>query len=602
MKATRRFGHVLVAAIFTLGILLSAGATIYAADFTGKKITAVSVTGNATVPESQIMAVVKVKPGDTFAPETIQQDMRSIYELGSFFDVVANFTEVPEGVKVIYTVMENPALKEIVFKGNTKVTSDKLQSLMTVKQGTVLNSKALNDDARAMEQYYHDQGYILARVSDVNMSPGGVLTITINEGMLEGIVIKGNDKTKTNVITREIKVKPGEPFNVKDAKRSMQKVYNTGYFEDVNMKLNPGREPNGVLLEADVVEQKTGTFTVGGGYSQADGLIGIIELGDTNFKGTGDKVKVHYEFGGKDQAHNYILSYAKPWLDDKQTSAGFSIFNTTYQYDDYGMGDVGGKNSDVRSTYDRKAQGFTFNIGRPQGDYIQNNIIFKREKDTDTLWVQGVDYLKDADNQDDAATQGPHYQFMKLHPDWYKNNFGLTQSVALQRFYDTRDNVFAPTEGMRVGLTAEFAGRFLGGDFDYNKYTFDGSKYLKVGHEQVLAFRLQAGAATGQLPDAGKYSVGGIDSLRGYDEMEFRGSKMVTASAEYRFPIVKKVQGVIFTDVGNAWDDGASNDSMHLKSSVGVGINVNTPLGPIRLDYARGDQGGKLQFGFGGQF
>jgi outer membrane protein insertion porin family len=78
----------------------------------------------------------------------------------------------------------------------------------------------------------------------------------------------------------------------------MQKVYNTGYFEDVNMKLNPGKEPNSVVLEATVVEQKTGTFSIGGGYSEADGLIGIIEVGDNNFRGTGDKVKIHWEFGG----------------------------------------------------------------------------------------------------------------------------------------------------------------------------------------------------------------------------------------------------------------------------------------------------------------
>jgi len=601
MKATRRYGHLLLAVIFSLGILLSAGAPIYAADYTGKKITAVSVTGNATVPESQILMAVKTKPGDTFDPEKIQQDMRAIYELGSFFDVVTNFSEVPEGVKVTYTVMENPALKEVVVKGNTKVSTDKLKSMLTVKQGNVLNSKILNDDARAMEQYYHDQGYILARVSDVAMSPGGVLTVTINEGMLEGIMIKGNDKTKTNVITREIKVKPGEPFNVKDAKRSMQKVYNTGYFEDVNMKLNPGREPNAVVLEADVTEQKTGTFTVGGGYSQSDGLIGIIELGDSNFKGTGDKVKVHYEFGGKDDAHNYIFSYTKPWLDDKQTSIGASLFNTTYQYNDYGMADVGGKNSDIRSTYDRKAQGFSVSLGRPQGEYIQNNITFKREKDTYLDYVSGpVNYLLPAGSAQPDPVNGN--AFMAMHPDWLVQNFGLTQSVALQRVYDTRDNVFAPTEGGRIALTTEFAGHFLGGDFAYNKYTFEGSHYLKIGSQQVLALRLQGGFATGSLPDAGKYAVGGIDTLRGYDDLEFKGSKMVTATAEYRFPIVKKVQGVVFSDIGNAWDDGASNTQMRLKASVGVGLNVNTPLGPIRLDYARGDQGGKVEFGFGGQF
>jgi outer membrane protein insertion porin family len=116
-----------------------------------------------------------------------------------------------------------------------------------------------------------------------------------------------------------------------------------------------------------------------------------------------------------------------------------------------------------------------------------------------------------------------------------------------------------------------------------------------------VALRVQAGYGTGALPDAGKYAVGGIDSLRGYDDLEFKGSKMMVATAEYRFPIVKKVQGVIFTDVGNAWD-GDGYKLSGLKMGVGVGVNVNTPLGPIRLDYARGDQGGKMEFGFGGQF
>ncbi|MDR3561804.1 MAG: BamA/TamA family outer membrane protein [Negativicutes bacterium] len=590
MRATIRVRHLFVAAIFTIGILLSAGAPIYAADFTGKTVTAVSVTGNATVPESKIMAAVKVKPGEPFAPEKVQQDMRAIYELGSFFDVVANFTEVPEGVKITYTVMENPTLKEVVIKGNTKVSTDKLKSLLTVTPGNVLNSKTVNDDARAIEQYYHDQGFILARVNDVAMSPGGVLTLSINEGMLEGIIVKGNDKTKTNVITREMKIKPGEPFNAKDAKRSMQKVYNTGYFEDVNMKLNPGKEPNGVVLETDVVEQKTGTFSVGGGYSQANGLIGIIELGDNNFQGTGDKAKIHWEFGGKDHAKSYSLGYTKPWLDENQTSVGFTIFNQTYEYNDYGLN---GNNRTLRSTYDRKSQGFNITVGRPQGEYIQNFVTLKRERDTDQGYETGpVNYL---------APAGDPYYDANYNADWLKKNFGLTQSVALSRTYDTRDNIFNATEGKKVSLTTEFAGGAFGGDFNYQRYTFEGNQYFKVGSQQTVAVRLTAGYGAGGVPDGGKYLVGGIDTLRGYDDGEFKGNKMLTGTAEYRFPIVKKVQGVIFGDIGNAWDGGGYKLT-DLKASVGVGISITTPLGPMRVNYARGDQGGMTQFGFGGQF
>ena len=79
----------------------------------------------------------------------------------------------------------------------------------------------------------------------------------------------------------------------------MERLYNLGYFEDVNMKLLPGTEgDHNVSVEIDVIEQKTGIVTVGAGYSDSDGMVGIFELGDTNFRGTGDKVNLHWEFGG----------------------------------------------------------------------------------------------------------------------------------------------------------------------------------------------------------------------------------------------------------------------------------------------------------------
>ncbi|MDR7866209.1 MAG: BamA/TamA family outer membrane protein [Sporomusaceae bacterium] len=592
MKARRHFGHLLLSAVIALGIVLGSAAPSHAADLTGKRVTAVSVSGNTSVPDGDIMAVVKLKPGDTLSADKVQQDLRAIYELGNFFDVVSNFTEVPEGVKVVYTVMENPALKDIVVKGNSKVSTAKIKSMLTVNTGKVLNTKALNENARIIETYYHDQGYVLARVSDVAMTPGGVLTITINEGMLEGITVKGNEKTKTYVITREMKVKPGDTFNVKDARRSMQKVYNLGYFEDVNMKLNPGKQPNSVILETNVVEQKTGVFSIGGGYSQSDGLVGIIELGDNNFRGTGDKAKIHWEFGGSgNDGRNYELSYTRPWLDSKQTSAGISLYNMTNEYSDYGG--TGYSYNQVRSTYDRKRRGFDLTLGRPQGEYVTNYITLRNRRDDYVKFVSGpVDYK--------AAAGGSNYD-ANYNDQYLRDNFGLTRSITLSRVLDSRDNVFNPTEGTRFLVMAEFAGKGLGGDFSFNKYTVEDRNYFKVGREQVIAVRLMAGYADGRMPDSGKFYVGGSDTLRGYNDEQFKGNKMLAATAEYRFPVVKKVEGVVFGDLGNAWDgEGYKLDD--LKTSIGVGVRVTTPLGPIRLDYARGKDGGKAHFSFGGQF
>jgi len=583
MKTEKSYGYILLVAMFSLSVLFASLVPVYAADPTGKLITKVAVTGNSAIAESAIMEAVKVKPGEVVTAEKIKQDLQTIYEMGYFFDVISNFNEVPEGIEVIFTVMENPILQDIVIKGNTKITVDKLMSILTVKKGDILNSKVLNTNVRAMEQYYHDQGYILTKISDVAMSPGGVLTITINEGMVEAIQIKGNEKTKEYVITREMKLKPNQPFNVKDAKRSMEKVYNLGYFEDVNMKLNPGKEPNGIVFETTVVEQKTGRFTVGGGYSKADGMIGIIELGDDNFRGTGDKVKLHWEFGGKGSNKNYEVSYNRPWLDSKQTSLGFSVYDMTNEYSDYE------DNGDTRATYDKKRKGFDITLGRPQGEYVQNYITLKQRKDSYMEYVSGANYLD------------PNDPFIQDNPNYLKDNFGLTRSVALMRVYDSRDNVFSPTEGKRTALTAEFAGKGLGGDFDYNKFTAEARSYLKVGHSQILALRGTIGYATGKMPDSGRYAVGGSDTLRGYRDDQFKGSKMLAATAEYRFPVANKVEGVFFTDIGKAWT-GEGYKLNDLEGSIGVGVRVNTPVGPVRVDFAKGGQGARTHFSFGGQF
>ncbi len=580
MKIPKNYKHILLAAIFSISLIFSVTAPAYAADPTGKTVTSITVTGNTTVPEATVMGAVKLKPGEVLTADKVKQDMQAIYELGTFFDVVSNFNQVPEGVQVVYTVMENPVLQEIIIKGNTKVSSDKLSSMLTVKTGSILNSKELNENVRSIETYYRDQGYILTKVSDVAMGTGGVLTITINEGMLEGIEVKGNEKTKTNVITREMKLKPNQPFNVKDAKRSMQKVYNLGYFEDVNMKLNPGKEPNAIVLETTVVEQKTGRFSIGGGYSKSDGMIGIIELGDDNFRGTGDKVKLRWEFGGSASNKNYEVSYTRPWLDDKQTSLGFSFYDMTNEYNDYD------DDGNTKATYDKRRKGFDITLGRPQGEYTQNYITLKQRKDQYVEWVSGDNYLTD-----------PQY----IANDYLKNNFGTTRSISLMRVYDSRDNVFSPTEGNRVALTAEFAGKALGGDFNFNKYTAETRNYLKVGRAQVVALRGTVGYADGKMPDSQRFAVGGSDSLRGYRDDQFKGNKMLAATAEYRFPIAKKVEGVAFTDVGKAWQ-GEGYKLKDLEASVGVGIRVSTPIGPIRLDYAQGGQGGRTHFSFGGQF
>lgn len=591
MNTEKRLRAFALATSFAVANILTTVPPAHAADFTNKAVTSISVSGNETVQTDNILAVLKLKAGDSFSAETIKEDMRAIYALNAFYDVQANFIEVPEGITVIYSVIEKKPISSIHFTGNVHITTDQLQTLVADLQGKPIDSETLTAKSQAIEQYYHDQGYILAKVSDIAMNESGNITVSINEGLIESIIVKGNDKTKSNVILRELNFKTQEPFNAKIAKRSMQKIYNLGFFEDVNIKLNPGKAPNAVDVEITVVEKKTGTFSIGGGYSASDGLAAELGLGDSNFKGTGNNVNVSFSHSLSGiTGTSWNLSFTNPYIDDKKTSFSVSLFNTVGEYSDYGLN---GDNTTLRSTYYRRSRGFNLTLGRPQGDYIKNYITLTKRKDSYLEYVSGpINYLA-TDETDDTYNS-------IYNTDYLNNNFGDVHSITLAKVYDTRDNIFAPTEGRRFSLTSEFAGRALGGEFDFNKYVFDGRQYFKVGSKQVLALRVTAGSATGTLPDASKFSIGGIDTLRGYEDDEFKGQKMFTATAEYRYPIVKKVQGVVFTDAGNAWD--GSYKLSDLNYSAGTGLRIDTPLGAIRLDYGYGKEGGRTHFSFGTQF
>ena len=575
----------MIVACFLMAIMMSAPALAAPPaegppqELTGKNVAFVDVAGTINIKPEAILAATRLKPGDLWTPDKVRQDLRLIYELGTFSDVTADFSLLPEGVKVVYNVKENPVLKGIVIQGNQKVSKDKLLPLVTVKTGEVLNSKTVAANLRAVEEYYKGQGYILAKTGDVNFSPEGVLTVKINEGIVEDIIVKGNTKTKSYVVTREMRTKKGQPFNSKDARRSMQKLYNLGFFEDVNLKLQPGKQPGGTVLEVTVVEQKTGTFSIGGGYSNADGLVGIITLSDKNFRGTGDTASIHWEFGGKTSAAgNYSVTYLRPWLDSKQTSLGITIYNMTNQYSDFN------DDGSDKATYNRRYGGVDLTFGRPANDYITHFVTFKNRRDDYVDYVSGQDYRTIPDG--DATS--------------IKNNFGLTRSITLSRVFDSRDSIANPSEGTRYSLSAEIAG--LGGDFTFNKYRGEVRHYWKVGKSQVVAARGVMGYGTGNIPYMQKFAAGGIDTLRGYRDDQFKGNRLFASTLEYRFPIVKRVQAALFVDIGNSWQSDSFDLIKDLKTGIGMGVRLVTPFGPVRVDYATGNQGGRVHFSFGGQF
>ncbi len=569
------------------------------AQYLGKTITKQMVTGSTVLSEEEVLAVLKTKPGMELTEIGLSEDLGAIYDMGWFYDLRPEFKEVPEGVQVIYHVLENPTYSKLNLVGNTVIDKQKINALFNLEEGTVVNLKDINRRVLKLEEEYRQAGYILARVTDVHMDQDGTLNLTVNEGTVEDFKVKGNVKTKDYVITREMRLKKGQPFNAKDARRSMQRIYNLGYFEDVNVKLNPGKEPNSVEVEISVVEMNTGTFGIGAGYSSADGFVGMISIGDKNFRGIGDRINIRWEFGGEDNK-NYDFSYTRPWLDDKETMATIQLYDITNEYADYNI------DGDEIARYDKKRRGQELTLSRrTEDEFISNYITIKNRDDIYKGEADG--YEKDPDQYYEQQFNNNNRYWEDYYPKDYKErrkeNFGVTRSITVGRVLDSRDNIYDPHEGKRISYSIEHAG-FMGGDFDFTKFTADYRYYYRAGGESVWALNLGAGYADGDMPLSQRFSMGGSDTLRGYEDDQFRGNSMVKATLEYRFPIVKKVQGVLFTDNGYAWDNRFEDefDFGLIKNSFGVGLRINSPLGPVKLDYGYGDDGGKFHFSFGGQF
>ena len=573
------------------------------AQYLGKTITKQSVTGSTVLSEEEVLAVVKTKPGMELTEIGLSEDLGAIYDMGWFYDLRPEFKEVPEGVQVTYHVLENPTYSKLNLVGNTVIDKQKINGLFNLEEGSVVNLKDINRRVLKLEEEYRQAGYILARVTDVHMDQDGTLNLTVNEGIVEDFKVKGNVKTKDYVVTREMRLKKGQPFNAKDARRSMQRIYNLGYFEDVNVKLNPGKEPNSVEVEIAVVEMNTGTFGIGAGYSNADGFVGMISIGDKNFRGTGDRVNIRWEFGGEDNK-NYDFSYTRPWLDEKETMATINLYDITNEYADYNI------DGDEIARYDKKRRGQELTLSRrAEDEFISNYITLKNRDDIYEGEADGYEGDRDQYYEDQfhpQSGQGSSYwrdYYPQTAAERRKENFGVTRSVTLGRVLDSRDNIYDPHEGKRISYSIEHAG-FMGGDFDFTKFTADYRYYYRAGGESVWALNLGAGYADGDMPLSQRFSMGGSDTLRGYEDDQFRGNSMLKATLEYRFPIVKKVQGVLFTDNGYAWDKRHEDefDFGLIKNSFGVGLRINSPLGPVKLDYGYGDDGGKFHFSFGGQF
>ncbi|MDK2896089.1 MAG: outer membrane protein insertion porin family [Candidatus Atribacteria bacterium] len=526
-------------------------------------VVAIRVEGNEKISTNLILSAVSLSLKEPFNQEKVQNDVKAIYELGYFSRVWVETKEYPDGIEVIYKVEELPVVKEIQISGNTAIEDSLIQEAMILSPGQVMNWQILQNDFERIRALYSDNGFLITGIDQIDFSPEGILSFSIREGIIEDVRFEGLEKTKEYVVRRELVFEPPIVFDFAEVTKSIQAIYDLGFFKDISMKLEPGSDVDHVIVKVSVVEESTGEAAVGVGYNTEDGWLGYVRYQESNLGGNSQRVELRYEFGARTL---YQFSFEEPYLFGSPTYSRLELYDQVRDRNNWEEGEIIGK-------YEEERIGWQLTFGREIDEEWAWRLRYKSE-DIQTTALEGI----------------------------IPANGGITNSLTPMVLYDTRDSKTNPHEGWLGTLQVELAGGAFGGDYDFNKYILDVRNFTDTGEDTVLALRLMGGIADTYLPDYEKFGVGGVSTLRGYDLFEFEGEKMIVFNAEYRWEVAEDTQLVLFGDAGYAWalDEAISFDS--LKTGYGVGLRLDTPIGPVRLDYGIGERGGQTYFSLGHTF
>jgi outer membrane protein insertion porin family len=463
---------------------------------------------------------------------------------------------------------ENQLISAIKIAGNTVIPEATIRMMIQSAPGKPFDPKTVLEDIARIEKLYASRGYTLARIRDAEILPDRALRYVILEGTIEKIAISGNKRTRGSAIRDMIELRPGSVFNEKSARRSRERLGDLGIFEQVIVEPIPAETSGKIVLNAKVREGKSLFLTGAAGYGSRVGLVGYLDAADTNFLGNAQTVRLQWQRGinvNRRDIENrlegrsaYQLSFDDPRLLRKRASLGFDIYHKETQF------------TPVFSTLNLSPRQFQFR----EGATIRMGMALSSQSHA------SLHYQHDRVNFDDLPAG-------LLPASELANSRGRVASLALLGVHQTLDNRFNPRKGYYGELRAEIGDRALGGSFSYTKYTADLRTLVPLG-VGALELRGIGGIASAGTPLSEQYWIGGYDLLRGYDFDEFHGTRLMLASAEYRWSVFPNIQAAVFADGGYAWPARSAARVSDLKFGGGFGLRFFTPLGPIRLDIAMG--------------
>lgn len=579
-----------------LWLALIAASAITRAQTQASVITEITVEGNKNVTKESILARMATKVGQPYVQAQVDQDKATLEKLGFFKAVdVRAIPLTGSNWKVAVQVSEFDVVKEIRIVGNTVIPTEKIQEVITIQVDRPFNLNDQKPSADAISKLYNEKGYfaLVDQLEPLEDSPGTV-SISIREMKVNSITITGNARTQERVMKRLIKARPGDAYNDPKWIRDLQRILNTQWFDKVQPSEKQTEDGFGVDLMVDVKEARTGQVVLGATVDPRNSFAGQVRLLDTNFRGTGQTVGIGVQQAIQDSSGLSVeMDYTNPFIDNKDTSLSVSLYSRlVYRFT---SGAFGSGNSGVSNDrFTERRTGGAVGIVRPLNEF--------------NSWSIGLRY--EGINTSDVGTTNQN-AFIQQDGTQFLGSLGFISNH--------RDLDLDPSRGYYLSALVEpgFANiRKIGGAFQdpnilgnntFVRNTLEYRTYWspqapRTGREidaprRVVAFRAKYGFTSGKTPFSEQFFMGGSDSLRGYQDDRFWGTQSFLATAEYRHPLQKSFNAILFADYGGAWGGYGSvnnftqSDRIKLHLGYGVGFGFKTPLGNLRLDFGFDERG-----------
>ena len=607
----------------------------------------ITFVGNDSVLARDIRKVMTTKPLDLLTffnksgrlmPTQMEEDraaIQTLYQNRGFADVdVEEIQTQPlsgEGVELVVTIREGTQyrINEVRVDGVNIVPQGEVLGQLKMSNGQLFTPKGMGDDLKAMRDFYGSRGYVdMTAIPEIfPAGPGAVdVSYRIDEGVqsfLNLVNIQGNTRTRDRVIRRELAVKPGDVFDTTLVDLSKKRLDNLNYFSRVETQptdtVVPGRKDLNVIVE----EKRTGSFNFGAGFSTIDSLIGFAELQQSNFDilnwpnftGGGQRFRARAQYGLL--RSDFVISLTEPWFLGYKLSAGVEAYyrNANFLSDVYAQENAGfalqtrqqvWRALSARTEY-RFERVVIYDVGDDlYNDYYGGETVFGGFSGNG----QAGPVIKDAEGT------------------YYKS--ALTGSLV----WDTRDSLFLTRKGELLELTGFVAGGFLGGTVQDYGISLEAAKYFPLPWDMIFLVKGQLAVVDGWggsqdsgdddnygngVPIFDRLYLGGANNMRGFnfrevgpvdvDENPIGGNSLGYITFELTFPIISRVRGAVFTDAGfvntDSYDFGTAGSNV----DVGIGLRLDLPIGPIRVDYGIpviydtwNGPPGKFNFNIGYQF